>query len=160
VWSNGYDMPMPVGVASTHKVSVRCWVIGCVCSSRSTLSRRRCASAAEMVVDVELDVELDVGELVVDVAAGTSAVVLVVASCPVSGVDAGRGGRGRGAPATQLGRQQQGELLPSMVDTAVPSTFSTIATWSSSRKVMTSPGMGAFPKPCESESAYPHLSRE
>ncbi|HTJ75056.1 MAG TPA: hypothetical protein VL337_06795 [Acidimicrobiales bacterium] len=113
-----------------------------------------------MVVDVELDVELDLGELVVDVAAGTSAVVLVVASCPVSGVDAGGAAEGEGAPATQLGRQQQGELLPSMVDTAVPSTFSTIPTWSSSRKVTTSPGMGAFPKPCESESAYPHLSRE
>jgi hypothetical protein len=25
VWSNGYDMPMPVGVASTHKVSVFAW---------------------------------------------------------------------------------------------------------------------------------------
>ena len=103
-------------------------MIGCVCSSRSTLSRRRCASAAEMVVDVELDVELDVGELVVDVAAGTSAVVLVVASCPVSGVDAGGAAEGEGPPRPQLGRQQQGELLPSMVDTAVPSTFSTIAT--------------------------------
>jgi hypothetical protein len=65
-----------------------------------------------MVVDVELDVELDVCELVVDVAAGTSAVVLVVASCPVSGVDAGGAAEGEGPPLPSWGANSRASCCP------------------------------------------------